>query len=224
MKKTAFQIVSLVALAGPAIGQESIVDVLRERGQDSSFQARSQLWQESGLSGRFTGSAAQNRILLNMLREGGAPDGASRIEAPQMSRSRPPYLTDKEWSDHRRFICAPNEEKDSLDTKVLRWVRPTPQPSCCGAGFDCSGQPEVCSKFDWFYSQPQERACREHDSALRDAKAPWYRLDNPDVRRAHQRLTEQSTDWKIQSPIGVLNRVGTKTFGDNVERRSMLDD
>jgi hypothetical protein len=49
--------------------QESIVDAMKALGLDPSFEARRDLWNEFRLDGEFEGSAAQNRRLIDELRE-----------------------------------------------------------------------------------------------------------------------------------------------------------
>lgn len=58
----------------------SIVDYLKSIGKDSSFAARQQYAAQYGISG-YTGTAAQNTLLLNLMRGGSAPAASSYYPA-----------------------------------------------------------------------------------------------------------------------------------------------
>jgi hypothetical protein len=81
----------------------SVVDFLRQAGQDSSFQARKALAEARGIT-NYTGSAAQNTQLLNRLRteavtppprEDTTTPAPSKVEAPEEG-SVPPARTREE--------------------------------------------------------------------------------------------------------------------------------
>lgn len=44
----------------------SIVDTLKQRGMENSFAARRELWKDAGMEGMYTGSAFQNRVLIEV--------------------------------------------------------------------------------------------------------------------------------------------------------------
>ncbi len=47
----------------------SIIDTMKALGDDPSFESRRDLWNEFGLDGEFTGTAEQNRKLIDVFRE-----------------------------------------------------------------------------------------------------------------------------------------------------------
>jgi len=64
-----------------------IVDYLKSRGQDSSYNARQRLAEQFGIS-NYTGSADQNNLLLNKMQNSSANLGSASSSAVQASASR----------------------------------------------------------------------------------------------------------------------------------------
>ena len=67
----------------------SIVDYLKQQGQDSSYSARKQLAQQMGITD-YKGSGTQNTQLLKMLKEGNKPSApATNVEEKPIKQEKP---------------------------------------------------------------------------------------------------------------------------------------
>lgn len=155
----------------------------------------------------------------------------STSHAPvDMFTAPPPRFVDPSWTASREDLCSPNNEfsdpihirrfkqfglghamhvmeslgvwpythlqshHESLDVELLKaFGSDTP---CVGSSRKCEKLPENCFQFTG-----NERAAWEHDVALDRANLRFYRLDSPDVRRAHRKLCESAHDPLLKLPF-----------------------
>lgn len=111
----------------------SIVDYLRSTGEDSSYDARKKLAASKGISG-YSGTAAQNTQLLNMLRSATPAPTVASSPAPAASASAAPAMSDAEKADRElaRKVISGQVTGDQI-TAEMNKLRGAPASSAASA-------------------------------------------------------------------------------------------